>query len=76
MGSPAAGFFWLQFGPVLVAWVVLAVLAVRIGKRKGVRPAKCIAGTFPLWAAIFLVWLASKTDTSVLQRLEQLETNR
>ena len=70
------GDLMLDLVTLAVAWLALSIVALRIGRRKGLGAIKCILGAFPLWAALFLLWIASKTDASVLQRLEQLEAGK
>jgi hypothetical protein len=55
--------------PLIVLWVVFALVFISIARRKGVRTLGAIAGSFPLWAVWYGIWLASKTDQRVLEKL-------
>ena len=65
--------FIIQSLPLLIVWVTFALVGYSIGKRKGVKLAVVILGTFPIWVGPFIAWLASQTDKDVLERLKGLE---
>ena len=52
----------IDFFPLLIVWSLFAGIAIVLGKRKGVGPVVAILGTFPLWVAIFALWLIRKPD--------------
>ena len=65
--------FFIQLVPLLLVWIVLAIVGFYIGRRKGKSLGRVVIGTFPLWAGIYVLWLASLTDKDVLDRLARLE---
>jgi hypothetical protein len=46
----------------LMIWSLFAGIGIVIGRRKGVSPAVAILGSFPLWCAIFALWLVKQPD--------------
>ncbi len=54
--------FIAEFFPLLIAWSLFAGIGIVVGKKKGVSPAVAILGSFPLWVAIFAIWLIRKPD--------------
>ncbi len=54
--------FIAEFFPLLIAWSLFAGIGIVVGKKKGVSPMVAILGSFPLWVAIFAIWLVRKPD--------------
>ncbi len=54
------GDVWL----FLIIWSLCAGISIAVGKRKGVRPMLAIIGSFPLWVALFALWLVRQPDVS------------
>ena len=65
--------FLIQLIPLFTMWIIFAIPAYWIAKRKGVSKMGFAFGIFPLWAWMFAIWLVSLTDKVVLERLERLE---
>lgn len=63
--------------PMLIMYVPFLIVLGFVAKRKGFHPALAILiGIFPIANVVFAFYLASKTDRSILQRLEALESGR
>jgi hypothetical protein len=58
-----------MFVPLILIGAFVGWLIVVVTKRKGVGSAVAIIGAFPMWAVFFGIWLASKTDKIVLEKL-------
>jgi hypothetical protein len=46
----------------LAVWSLFAGIGIVVGRRKGVSPPVAILGSFPLWVAIFALWLVRQPD--------------
>ncbi len=46
----------------LMVWSLFAGLGVVLGKKKGVGVPMAILGSFPLWVAVFALWLVRQPD--------------
>lgn len=46
----------------LMVWSLFAGIGIIIGKKKGVSVPVAILGSFPLWVAVFAMWLVRQPD--------------
>jgi hypothetical protein len=46
----------------LILWSFFAGIGVIVGRKKGVSPGVAILGSFPLWVAVFALWLVRQPD--------------
>jgi hypothetical protein len=46
----------------LAVWSLFAGIGIVVGRKKGVSPSVAILGSFPLWVAIFALWLVRQPD--------------
>lgn len=46
----------------LMIWSFFAGIGIIVGRKKGVSPPVAILGSFPLWCAIFALWLVRLPD--------------
>lgn len=65
-----SGWHWLIFG---VYWLFLFAAGWLVARRKRVAVGWTILWTFPLFLGVAILWWASLTDKSVLDRLTALE---
>ena len=64
-----------QFIPFLLIVVLQAAIAWPMTKRKGLSVGYFILCSVPLIGPVALLWVASKTDQSILDRLARLEAS-
>lgn len=69
---PGGDDFIIQLMPILLIWLILGPLAWYVGRRKGIGITMRLIGSFPIWAGFFLIYWASLTDKTVLDRLKRL----
>ena len=46
----------------LMVWSLFAGIGIIMGKKKGVSVPVAILGSFPLWVALFAMWLVRQPD--------------
>ena len=64
----------LQFLPLIIFTLPFLILVAFLAKRKGFNIIIAIVvGLFPMINILFALWLASQTDTAILDRLNKLE---
>jgi len=77
VSPPPAGSSFGMFVPMIVMTVPFLIVLGFIAKRKGFHPALAVLiGIFPIANVVFALYLASKTDLSVLKRLSVLEKDK
>jgi hypothetical protein len=74
--EPGMGSALAQFVPLIVVQLIFLAVAWPMAKRKGlglVPPLLCV---IPFLGGFVLIWIASKPDQALLDRLAQLEDRK
>ena len=72
--QPPAGFPVIVLVGYFVLWLALALFIAALAPRKGRSRWVALIAFVPIVNAFYVLWLASLTDRSVLDRLQALET--